>query len=205
MCGIAGIIGASTGNTAEIALHMAHSLRHRGPDGSGIWSEGEIALSHRRLAIIDIENGKQPMISASGRYIVVFNGEIFNFEELRSGLLSDYPYTTRSDTEVILAAYTKWGNAAFARFDGMFAIGIWDRKERRLVVARDHVGIKPLYVYQCGATIAFASEIRAFKVIPGWNPAMDMAAVNTFFLLGYIPAPPFPLGQSKKSAARPLP
>jgi len=189
MCGIAGICTLSQSEGERVATSMADAIKHRGPDDKGLWADDGIALSHRRLSIIDIENGKQPMVSASGRYVLVFNGEIFNFQDLRKNELSNYPYKTRSDTEVILAAFEKWGVNAFAKFDGMFAIGIWDRKEKVLTLARDYVGIKPIYTYLSERGFAFASEIKAFKRISGWNPEVDIDGLEVYFVLGFIPAP----------------
>ena len=143
MCGIAGRIG--TGATEGSVRKMSEALYHRGPDESGTWADAGVALAHQRLAIIDIAGGKQPMVSDSGRWILIFNGEIYNFRELKANSLSQYPFRTQSDTEVILAALELWGDDALIHLDGMFAIAAWDVQEQRLLLARDGQGIKPLY------------------------------------------------------------
>jgi asparagine synthase (glutamine-hydrolysing) len=158
MCGIAGILGR--GPNREAIGRMADSLRHRGPDGEGIWRDDRIALGHRRLKIIDLsENAAQPMHTPDGRFHLVFNGEIYNYVELARELV-DFRFRTRSDTEVLLAAYEKWGSDCLGRLRGMFAFAVWDSVRGELFCARDHVGMKPLYWHFDGATLVFASEIR---------------------------------------------
>ena len=162
MCGIAGIFGAPPSGLEE----MVRALGHRGPDGDGLQLDpsGRAALGHTRLAIIDLsDDGRQPMSDPTARWWLVFNGEIYNYVELRSELASSWEFRTHSDTEVLLAAYLTWGEACLDRLIGMFAFLVWDRKERRLFGARDRFGVKPLYLYerQDGALLA-ASEIKAF-------------------------------------------
>src|SRR3989338_3185929 len=157
MCAINGV----TGRDETLIEKMNTATLHRGPDASGIFIEDEISLGFNRLAIIDLsERAMQPMTDESNRYVIVFNGEIYNYKELKKEL-SEYPFGTESDTEVILAAYSRWGDAAFSRLNGMFALALWDKKEKRLTLARDSVGIKPLYYHFDGNRLVFSSEIKA--------------------------------------------
>jgi asparagine synthase (glutamine-hydrolysing) len=163
MCGISGIVKLAINDEALYAPieRMNQALAHRGPDDEGIWVEGPIALGHRRLSIIDLSSaGHQPMLSPDGNLVLVFNGEIYNFRALKAEL-SDYPFQSGSDTEVILAAYTRWGIDCLKKFNGMFALALWDRAKQSLLLARDHLGIKPLYLFEHAQKILFASEIRA--------------------------------------------
>jgi asparagine synthase (glutamine-hydrolysing) len=166
MCGIAGIVD-TPGSVVQTGTlqRMAHALAHRGPDAQGLWSRGSVGLAHRRLKIIDTSDAaNQPMHDASGRYTIVFNGEIYNYRELRKELLSGphaYPFRTASDTEVLLAAYRAWGTNMLDRLVGMFAFALWDAQEQSLFLARDRLGEKPLYHYYEKGTFCFASEIRS--------------------------------------------
>ncbi|MBK7940764.1 MAG: asparagine synthase (glutamine-hydrolyzing) [Flavobacteriales bacterium] len=166
MCGIAGIAGHPRPEEAAAAVgRMNEAQRHRGPDSGGLWSDADVALGHRRLKIIDLSSAAdQPFHSADGRHVLVFNGEIYNYRELRTELErlpGVAPFRTGSDTEVLAAALTAWGPHALDRLQGMFAFAWWDRTERRLLLARDRLGIKPLYVHESGGRLAFASELRA--------------------------------------------
>ena len=195
MCGIAGIFladGAGSPHALSVtAQAMADALRQRGPDDAGVWADpqGGIALSHRRLAIIDLtQDGHQPMHSASGRYVLSYNGEIYNYRELRAQL--DYPWRGESDTQVILAAIEVWGiETALTKLNGMFAFALWDRQDRTLTLARDHMGEKPLYYGWVNNQFVFASELKAFRAIPGWPPAINHDALQLFMRYSYIPAP----------------
>lgn len=195
MCGIAGLIdpAAGLGDEAlqDAARTMADTLWHRGPDDGGTWADPEsgLGLGFRRLAILDLTDaGHQPMHSASGRYVVVFNGEIYNHRELRRDL--DGPWRGHSDTEVMLAAFTRWGvEEATRRFNGMFAFALWDRERRVLTLGRDRLGEKPLYYGTVGRTFAFGSELKALRAIPGFSATPDRDALALFLRHGYIPAP----------------
>ena len=200
MCGIAGLLDSSPRRSSEvldeISLRMAATLRHRGPDDGGAWVDAEagVALSMRRLAILDLsEAGHQPMQSASGRYVIVFNGEIYNSEELRSDLITrgEAPrFRGHSDTEVMLAAFESWGVLdSLRRFNGMFAFGLWDRRERTLTLARDRFGEKPLFYSAVGNTFLFASELKALRAHPAFVGQIDLDAVALYLRHNCIPAP----------------
>lgn len=189
MCGITGIVGE--GDLGPLAL-MTEALRHRGPD-AGDTRQGEgWGLGHRRLSIIDIAGGAQPMTTADGRYVLSFNGEIYNFAELRTELASlGHTFVTRSDTEVLLAAYVQWADGMLDRLNGMFALAVWDAREQRLLLARDRVGIKPLYYAQLEATggLAFGSEPKALLALPGVSRELDINALDAYLDLLYVPPP----------------
>ncbi len=199
MCGISGFIDPSLGNSVEslrsIAIRMADTLRHRGPDDGGAWADSRagIALAMRRLAILDLSpTGRQPMESASGRYVIVYNGEIYNYPDLRAELSGDQPYPFRgnSDTEVMLAAFERWGiEESVGRFNGMFAFAVWDRNERTLTLARDRFGEKPLYYASLGGSFIFGSELKALRAHPAFSPEIDLGAVALFLRYSCIPAP----------------
>ncbi|MBS1749983.1 MAG: asparagine synthetase B, partial [Bacteroidetes bacterium] len=139
---------------------MTDAIAHRGPDAEGIFTEDEIALGHRRLSIIDLSSSaNQPFTDHSGRYIVVYNGEIYNFNEIKNKI-PDYPFKTTSDTEVLVAAYARWGKDCFKYIKGMFAFAVWDRQLKELCIVRDRIGVKPLYYFIDDQKILFASEVR---------------------------------------------
>ena len=182
MCGIAGIIGPLA--NAELAQAMALRLRHRGPDGEGVWSQPGVALSHRRLAIQDLTDaGRQPMVFDS--HVLTYNGELYNHERLRAGLPG--PWTSSGDTEVLLRLLATEGSACLGRLIGMFAFASWDAKQRRLLLARDRLGIKPLYYALLPDGIAFASELKALRLLG--TASIDRSAVRDFLFHGYVPAP----------------
>lgn len=183
MCGIAGAIhtAAIAPPTADLLERMAARLRHRGPDGSGVWVEGGAGLAHRRLSIIDLDGGAQPMHSADGAHVIVFNGEIYNFAELRSELEGKgHRFHTRSDTEVMLAAYRAWDVRCVERFNGMFAFALWDRERRRLFAARDRLGKKPFYYAASPTRFLFASELKALLEAPDLSRDVNPAALHEF-------------------------
>lgn len=198
MCGLAGILdlSRSTNDAALIreASAMSETLVHRGPDDAGVWTDAEagVGFGFRRLAIIDLsETGKQPMTSHSGRWIVMFNGEIYNHHDLRKELIAaGCAFRGTSDTEVMVEGIAHWGlESALGKFNGMFAIALWDREERRLHLVRDRLGVKPLYWGTFGSSVIFASELKALRKSGRWTPAVDPRAENAFLKLGYVPAP----------------
>jgi asparagine synthase (glutamine-hydrolysing) len=196
MCGIAGIVdfdGHDCSAATEHVRRMAATLAHRGPDGEGAWADAHAALGHRRLAIIDVAGGHQPMGALGGAVQLVFNGEIYNFRELRAELETlGHAFRSRSDTEVILAGYVAWGERVVERLNGMFAIALWDSRSRVLLLARDRAGEKPLYWWRQGSRIAFASELRALRALAPRPDEIDTEALDCYFSLGYVPAPRTP-------------
>lgn len=193
MCGIAGA-AARHSPPGTVVRQMIAALHRRGPDGHDVWDADGAALGHARLAIIDLsEAGDQPMISADGRYVMVFNGEIYNAEALRARLDSEgtaLAWRGHSDTEVLLEWIARHGLiSALEAAAGMFALGVWDRRERRLLLARDRAGEKPLYYGWAGTTLLFASELKALRAVEAFDPALDPAAEAAFAAYGHIPAP----------------
>lgn len=195
MCGIAGILlvpNASGATRLGAIKPMTSSMQHRGPDGEGFWCDrgAGIALGHRRLAIVDLtEAGRQPMLSRSGRLVMTFNGEVYNFLTLRRELESmGHSFRGGSDTEVMLSAIECWGlDAALQRFAGMFAFGLWDRETRVLHLARDRMGKKPLYVACVEGALVFASELKAIRALPGFRPEIDPRAAAAMLAGGAVP------------------
>jgi len=198
MCGIAGLLLREPRLDAD-ALHaaayrMADTLKHRGPDGGGIWTDPEagIGLGHRRLAIQDLSDaGKQPMASADGRFVVTYNGEIYNFPALRSELQArGHGFRGHSDTEVLLAAACEWGlGETLQRIHGMYAFGLWDRRERALWLVRDRAGKKPLYYGWCGDTFLFGSELKALRSHPTFRGEIDREALGLLLQYAWVPGP----------------
>ncbi|MCA9201540.1 MAG: asparagine synthetase B, partial [Planctomycetales bacterium] len=162
---------------------MTDAIAHRGPDGEGHWIEGNVGIGHRRLAILDLSPaGHQPMVSADHRYVLSYNGEIYNFRELRCELeAAGYWFRSKTDSEVALNALAEWGVRAIERFNGMFALAFWDRKARTLLLARDRYGIKPLYVSQQRETFAFGSEQKAILARPDFERRLDKPALLEYF------------------------
>ncbi|HEV2442212.1 MAG TPA: asparagine synthase (glutamine-hydrolyzing) [Steroidobacteraceae bacterium] len=197
MCGIAGYLAAGHGDDLSCALRrMAAALAHRGPDDEGflevVTRDGErrVGLAHRRLSIIDLSTGHQPMSNEDGAVQIVFNGEIYNFPELREQLLErGHAFRTRSDTETIVHAYEEWGPECVTRFRGMFAFAIWDARQERLLLARDRYGKKPLFLYQAHGLLLFASEIKAILAVAGVPRRVDREALWDYFTYRYVPAP----------------
>ncbi|MEQ1908420.1 MAG: asparagine synthase (glutamine-hydrolyzing) [Vicinamibacterales bacterium] len=189
MCGIAGQFNWRTQKPASRAdlQYMASRLAHRGPDGEGFFEDGAVGLAHRRLAIIDIEDGAQPMSLLDGRVTIVFNGEVYNYLELFDELRKfGHAPQTHSDTEAILLAYRQWGLDFVDRLIGMFAIAIWDASLQRLVLCRDRVGMKPLYYAETKDGLYFASEVKALRGLPGVDTTLDPDALDEYMTLGYI-------------------
>jgi len=191
MCGIAGIFYADDRKVDEHELKaFVEKLHHRGPDGSGVHVDIQIGLGHRRLSIIDLEDGKQPLCNENGQVWITFNGEIYNFKELSEELKKKgHQFKTHSDTEAIVHAYEEWGEACLEHLRGMFAFAIWDKQQKTLFIARDHFGIKPLYYYQHDGLFAFASELQAFKALKEYEPSIDLQALDMYLQFQYIPAP----------------
>src|SRR5215813_1477895 len=186
MCGIAGHVGPTA---RELLPTMLGLLKHRGPDDSGIYSSDDAGLGMTRLAIVDLVTGQQPMSDPAGRYWIVFNGEIYNFRQLRTTLEAEgRTFRTRSDTEVIVQAYAAWGEACVERLRGMFAFAIWDTARRRLFLARDRLGKKPLYYWHRGHLFLFASEPKALFCHPAVARSLDWAALHHYLAFGYTPA-----------------
>ncbi len=191
MCGISGVFDLR-GTAVEPGLvhRMAAALSHRGPDGEGFHIDGRIGLGHRRLSIIDLAGGAQPISNEDDTIQIIFNGEIYNFIELRKELeAAGHRFKTRSDTEVILHGYEEWGTDCVSRFNGMFAFAIWDSNRQRLFIARDHLGIKPLYYTQVGSRLLFASEIKALLEDPQCPRAVNLSALGQLFTLRFVPSP----------------
>lgn len=189
MCGILGILGAPGEVDPEQLEALRDRMRHRGPDDAGLYvnEERSVGLAHRRLSILDLSpRGRQPMASADGKLWLVFNGEIYNYRLLRRELeQSGHAFTSETDTEVVLAAYQQWGIGCIHRLRGMFAFGLWDARVRRLWIARDRLGIKPLF-YRLDGGMRFASEMKSLTVAP---LTLDESAIYDFLTYGYIPAP----------------
>ena len=198
MCGICGFLDLKHHRNNETltadVMGMADTLRHRGPDDCGSWVDAEagVALGFRRLSILDLsETGKQPMVSASGNFVIVYNGEIYNFGELRHELeQTGSVFRGRSDTEVLLAAFDRWGvEESLQRANGMFAFALWDRSTRTLTLARDRVGKKPLYYGRCGNGFLFSSELKAMQAYPGFQCEIDRTALGLLVKYAWIPSP----------------
>jgi asparagine synthase (glutamine-hydrolysing) len=192
VCGICGVYNYGTGEPASEPLvrAMTAAMTHRGPDDDGLHLDGPLGLGMRRLSIIDLAGGAQPIANEDGSVWTVFNGEIYNFRELRAELEArGHIFTTRTDTEVIVHAYEQWGLDALARLNGMFGLALWDARTRRLVLARDPFGVKPLYYHDDGRTLRFGSEIRAILRDPAVPRAVDPRALGEFLSLTFVPAP----------------
>jgi asparagine synthase (glutamine-hydrolysing) len=198
MCGFTGFLQSSNFIAADVMPstvgRMAETLHHRGPDDCGVWTDpaAGIALGHKRLSIIDLSpEGHQPMASASGRYVIAFNGEIYNFQVLRDELeMEGFRWRGHSDTEVMLAAFERWGvEGALQRFNGMFAFALWDGNERRLHLARDRLGEKPLYYGWCGRTLLFGSELKALRAHPAWSADISRDALASYLRHNCVPGP----------------
>jgi asparagine synthase (glutamine-hydrolysing) len=192
MCGIAGFttFTGPRGDELPRLARMMDALAHRGPDGQGVYHDPAVALGHRRLSIIDVAGGAQPMASPDGRYHIAYNGEVYNYLELRRTLQDrGHTFRTQSDTEVLLACFLADGPAALQKIDGMFAFAIWDRRERELFLARDRIGIKPLYFATRGPDLLFASELKALLAHGDISRELSPPSVSKYFSFGYIPAP----------------
>src|SRR5688572_30409188 len=203
MCGIVGVMDVRGARAVPRALvaRMNETQLHRGPDAGGLHFEPGIGLGHRRLSIIDLSTGQQPLFNEDGSVAVVFNGEIYNYQELIPELsAAGHVFRTRSDTEVIVHAWEEWGEACVSRFRGMFAFALWDRKRETLFLARDRLGDKPLYYALLKDTFIFGSELKALTAHPDFSRELDPFAIEEYFALGYVPEP-----RTIYKAARKLP
>ncbi len=187
MCGIAGYLRRDAGAELDAAVlpSMAAALAHRGPDGEGFWSDGPVGLAHRRLAIIDLATGGQPMANEDETLWIVCNGEIYNYRELRRDLARHHTFRSQSDTEVVLHLYEELGERCLERLNGMFALAIWDVRQRRLFLARDRFGVKPLYWTNGPRGFAFASEVKALLAAGAVEPRPDESALNEYLTFQY--------------------
>jgi asparagine synthase (glutamine-hydrolysing) len=192
MCGICGVISFQENAPVDRLnlLRMNASLQHRGPDDEGYYEDDQVGLAMRRLSIIDLHTGQQPISNESGEIWVVYNGEIYNFQKVRATLEQrGHIFKTQTDTEVIVHAYEEYGDQCVTHFNGMFAIALWDARERRLFLARDRLGIKPLYYWSGADKLIFGSELKALMIHPDVPRQIDLAALDLFLTLEYIPAP----------------
>ncbi|MCK9480691.1 MAG: asparagine synthase (glutamine-hydrolyzing) [Bacteroidia bacterium] len=187
MCGINGIFHFNQNHVEEWHIKkMNEAIQHRGPDNNGIFLQNNVGLGHVRLSIIDLSNaGNQPMFSHDGRFVLIFNGEIYNYQKIKS-LLPEYPFKTSSDSEVLIAAYIKWGTQMLEYLEGMFAFAIYDQAQQNLFIARDRLGIKPLYYYKTDNFIVFSSEIRGLLASNLFQAQLDKSKISEFFRLGTV-------------------
>ena len=184
MCGIAGIFNLNGEPVSPVTLRrMTDAIAHRGPDGEGFYTDSFLGLGHRRLAIIDLSSaGHQPMMTPDGQRVISYNGEVYNFQELRLELeATGERFRSRTDTEVVLAAFARWGLGALDRFNGMFAFALWDKTAQELILARDRYGVKPLYYALFGTTLLFASEVKALIPHPAYRAGLDREALLEYF------------------------
>jgi asparagine synthase (glutamine-hydrolysing) len=193
MCGITALVDRTQTAPGQIITGMTEALRHRGPDDVGIWQalDGTVALGHRRLSIVDLSVlGRNPMTLRRGPLWITYNGEVYNYRTLRDGLARDgYSFASETDTEVVLAAYDRWGAACLERFVGMFAFVLWDGATGRLMLARDRLGKKPLYYARYGSRLVAASELKAIVADPAFPRELDPSAIPLYLKYGYIPSP----------------
>src|SRR5205823_7772259 len=186
MCGIVGFHGFERGLMRESLAQ----IRHRGPDDQGVFTDGPVTLGMRRLSIIDLVGSKQPIFNEDGSLAIVFNGEIYNYQDLRRSLLArGHVFHTDGDTETIVHLYEEYGPACVHLLRGMFAFAIWDRTQQALFVARDRLGKKPLYYHWDGRHLAFASEIKALRLCPSIGREIDPVALDHFLACRYVPGP----------------
>lgn len=195
MCGIAGIVSASIPS----AIDSRSTIRHRGPDGDGLFSAPGIQLAHTRLAILDLSpNGSQPMQTANGRYVIVFNGEIYNHQSLRAELKGQYTFRSSSDTETLLYGFAAYGTAVFRKLNGIFACAIFDTVKRELVLVRDQFGVKPLYYYHKDGLLVFSSELKTIAAYPGIDKSIDYPALVNYLHFLYSPGTQTPFAHVSK-------
>ncbi len=193
MCGIAGIYTKQSATPEELSrvVHsMTDCLTHRGPDDQGFYIGKNVALGHRRLSIIDLKTGHQPIFNEDRTICIVFNGEIYNYKEIKAELLQKgHRFSSESDTETIIHAYEEWGEESVHRLRGMFSFCIWDERQDKLLLVRDRLGEKPLFYAYRNGSLVFASEMKAILAGPHADRSMDMEALGAYFTFSYIPAP----------------
>ena len=193
MCGICGLVtlDQATRIDRKVLMAMAASIRHRGPDDSGFYFKDQVGLASRRLSIIDLERGKQPISNETGRFWIVFNGEIYNYKKLQKSLRQlGHTFATESDTEVIVHLYEEYGPDCLQHLNGIFSFAIWDDLLRELFLARDRLGVKPLYyAKKRGQQLIFASELKAILRHPEVNPSIDLISLNEYLSFEYVPTP----------------
>ncbi|HEX5352521.1 MAG TPA: XrtA/PEP-CTERM system amidotransferase [Rhodanobacteraceae bacterium] len=193
MCGLAGIVMSHKGDSVneKVLLAMRDVQRHRGPDEAGVYCGDGVGLGHRRLSIIDLSHGQQPMLDEAAGWALVYNGELYNFELLKAELEAQgVVFHSRCDTEVLLRAWQHWGEACLPRLRGMFAFAAWDMRSKRIFLARDHIGVKPLYYgFTRAGDLVFASELKGLLAHPGVERSIDPQALEDYMALGYVPDP----------------
>ncbi len=192
MCGLCGVLNfdGETPVDQEALAAMTATLQNRGPDDLGYYLEGPAGLGHRRLSIIDLETGHQPLANEDKTIWIVYNGELYNYPEIRNNLVkAGHRFATTSDTEVIVHAYEEYGADCLKAMNGMFAFAIWDSRKKRLLLARDRLGIKPLYYARLPKCLLFGSEVKALLAYPGFERRLDPAALNLYLSLEYVPTP----------------
>jgi asparagine synthase (glutamine-hydrolysing) len=190
MCGVAGIyfLDAKPPDARQRAQAMAAAIAHRGMDDQGVFENEHVVLAHQRLSIIDLETGHQPMSNEDGSIVVACNGEIYNFKDLRKELQArGHTFSTSSDTEVLVHLYEDLGLDMFDRLNGIFAFALWDNREKRLILARDHFGVKPLHIYQDKSCVLFGSEVKAILADANVTPTINKQSVHYFMNLRYVP------------------
>ena len=185
MCGINGIISKDK-NKEKLIKKMNQKINHRGPDAEGTYVDEYVALGHKRLSIIDLKGGNQPIYNEDNSILIIYNGEVYNYKELKNDL-KEYKFKTNTDTEVILHGYEKWGKDLPKKLRGMFAFAIYDKNKNEIFIARDHFGIKPLYYYQTKDTILFGSEIKSFLVHPKFEKILNKELLGPYLTFSFTP------------------
>ena len=185
MCGINGIISKDK-NKDKLIKSMNEKILHRGPDAEGIFVEGDVALGQRRLSIIDLAGGNQPIYNEDKSILIMYNGEVYNYKELKEEL-TEYKFETESDTEVVLHGYEKWGHDLPKKLRGMFAYAIYDKNKGEIFISRDQFGIKPLYYYHDGDTILFGSEIKSFLACPKFKKVLNKELLGAYLTFSFTP------------------
>ena len=192
MCGICGHLNSERDRpmNAALLIRMNQTLQHRGPNDEGFYADGNISMAMRRLSVIDLVGGKQPVTNEDGTVAVTFNGEIYNFKQLRTELIqAGHRFATNSDTEVIVHAYEQWDDDALNHFNGMFAIALWDKRRERLLLARDRMGKKPLYWHHSQEGLLWGSEAKALLAVPWIERRVNTLALHHYLTLQYVPDP----------------